>query len=176
MKKMGVLGLAAVCAASVFAQDLVFSNQTITVRPEHLALQAVAFVPEAVVTNAPLVWSEVVQITTNGLFAGGGIVTNTVRQQVAGPVEIVATPAHWVADLVFELPRGYAWALNDYPVVIERFRTRIEVDLADAAVQGVFGASYPALRFAATTGAYEPRGPVRDGFLLLASQRLAGGQ
>lgn len=165
-------------AAAQLPDSLTFSNQTITVRPDQLALDAVRFVPEAVVTNTALEWVELVEIATNELHAGLGdyvVSTNTVSRQVA--TDILATnAAHWVADVQFKLPRGHEWALNGLPVVVDRFAVNIAVELPEATVQAALPDYYAALVFAASSGNYQPTGPMRAAFLGLGAQALATGQ
>jgi len=173
MKKT-IIALLALCPLIAASQSLVFSNQTITVAAENLSLEAVEYHPFAVVTNTVQEWVDDVQITTNGLFAGGGFVTNSVQSQIE--FEVVTTnQAHWVADVEFSLPRGHEWELNGFAVEIERFKTRIRVEVDPLAVQSVFGPAAAGLEFAATHGKYQPTGQVRDAFLGLTAQKLASG-
>lgn len=158
------------------AQTLVFSNQTITVAAENLSLEAVEYHPFSVSTNTVQEWVADTQITTNGLFdtPPNAIITNSVQSQI--DVEVVTTnTAHWVADVEFSLPRGHQWELNGFAVEIERFKTRIRVDVNPLAVQSVFGPAAAGLEFAATHGKYQPQGIVRDGFLGIAAATLAAG-
>jgi hypothetical protein len=158
-------------AVGQLSAEMVFSNQVITVKPSQLSVEAVRYSPSSVTTNTGFVWVESEQVVTNGLFAGGGIVTNTVSVQQ--PITTVVTnTAAWTASVNFALPRGYMWSLNGIPVTIDRFSTKLEIIIDPADVQSVFGASYDGLLFAAQTGNYQPIGQTRDGFLGLAAQRL----
>lgn len=162
-------------AAVAQGQSLVFSNQTIRVQPENLSIEAVEYHAEETVTNTVLEWETYTAYYTNS-FHYRPIITSdeAASRQVA--TEVVKTiPAHWIADVVFQLPRGYMWQLNDYPVEIERFKTRIAVEIGTDAVQSVFGAAYPGLVFACSNGKFQPQGQVRDGFLMIAAQALAKG-
>ena len=177
MKRMRVMVvgvLISMVGMAAFGQELVFSNQTITVEADQLSLESVEFQPLEIVTNETFQWVEAEQIITNGLFSGGTIETNVV--QVQQPVTTIETnQAHWVCNVIFELPRGHLWDLNQFPVHVERFKTRINVPVPEALVQSVFADTYPGLQFAATTGNYQPTGPVRTTFLGIAATILAGG-
>ncbi len=158
------------------AQTLVFSNQTISVDAINLSLEAAEYSPYAVITNTVQEWVDATQITTNGLFdtPPNAIITNSVQSQI--DVEVVTTnTAHWVADVEFSLPRGYQWELNGFAVEIERFKTRIQVEVDPAAVQSIFGPAAAGLEFSASNGKWRPKGLVRDVFLGLAAQTLAAG-
>jgi hypothetical protein len=158
-------------AVGQLPSEIVFSNQVIKVRPSQLSVEAVRYSPESITTNTGFVWVESEQITTNGLFAGGGIVTNTVSVQQ--PITTVVTnAAGWAVDVVFSLPKGHEWVLNGLPVEVERFSTRLDIALDPVVVEAAFGVAYPGLVFAAHNGFYKPIGHVREAFLGLAAQRL----
>lgn len=177
MKKLIPILLLATCHlpfAICNAQSLVFNNQTITVDPQNLAVESVEFQPLEIVTNNVISWRSVELVTTNGLFAGGEIVTNTVSEQVITPV-VSTNAATWTCNVIFSLPPGYLWNLNGMPVTIERFKTRLQIPVSRAAVQSLFGPAAAGLEFAAQNGAYTPAGQVKNGFLSLAAGVLAGG-
>lgn len=178
MKKGMSLALIALCsmlyAPCASAQALIFSNQTITVDPQNLAVESVEFQPLKVVTNSVSAWRTVTLITTNGLFAGGEIFTNTASEQVITQV-ISTNAATWTCNVIFSLPSGYQWSLNGMPVTIERFKTRLQIPVSRSAVQSLFGLASAGLEFAAQNGAYTPAGQVKNGFLSLAAGVLAGG-
>jgi len=172
MKKLIAL-LLCLCSLSAFAQTLIFSNQTITVEPQNLAVESVSYRPLQVVTNQITSWETVTVITTNGMFSGGDVVTNTVDQQVFTP-EVATNAASWTCNVIFSLPKGHQWTLNNFPVSIERFRTRLEVPVDPAAVNALFGEAAAGLEFAAMTGNYTPAGQVKAAFLSLAAGVLSG--
>jgi hypothetical protein len=157
------------------AQNLVFTNQTITVDQQNLAVESVSFQPLEVVTNTVTSWRTVTLITTNGMFSGGEVITNTVSEQVAAQV-VTTNAATWICNVIFSLPSGYLWSLNGMPVTIERFKTRLQIQVTPAAVRTLFGPAAAGLEFAAQNGAYQPTGQVKNGFLSLAAAVLAGGQ
>lgn len=166
--------IAALCVAANARAQLVFTNQTITVLPSQLSVESVEFSPLAVVTNQVVSWIDTVTISTNGLIQGGGVVTNAGQSQVI--TEVVSTnAATWTVHVIFALPAGHQWELNEFPVTVDRFKTRLEIPVEPAAVRGLFGPAAAGLEYAASNGAYTPTGPVRDGFLSLAAQVLAGG-
>ena len=176
MKRMliSLICIAGLSPALSSAQDLVFSNQTITVQAENLSMESVEFYPFAVTTNSSFQWVDAVEISTNGVFDGGGIVTNDV--QVQESVDTISTNlAHWVCNVRFDLPSGHLWQLNNYPVTIERFRTRIAVEVPESAIQTVFPDTYSGLCFVAANGTYKPEGQVKAAFLGVAASVLAGG-
>ena len=180
MKKL----IALICIAGIlpaFSQSLVFSNQTITVEPSQLSVESVEYRAASIVTNTVTDW-----ITTNVVYQGGPLEnyvteTNTVRQQVNSE-EIITHSAVWTVNVIFELPKGYAWRLNGFPVSVERFKTRLQVPVdpqlfsSQLASQGAPSGMAAGLEFAASNGAYQPTGPVKDLFLKLAAMMLAAGQ
>lgn len=172
MKKMIMLFV--VLAAFTFGQSLVFSNQTITVEPSQLSVESVSFKSLEIATNSVATWVTATNVVELGLLEGGGFLTNVVRQQVVIPV-VATNAASWTCNVVFDLPRGHRWSLNGMPVTIERFRARLEVPVDPAMVQATFGAAAAGLEFAASNGAYQPTGQVKDAFLGLAAAALAGG-
>jgi hypothetical protein len=176
MKKLIlILAIIASLCGICRAQNLVFNNQTITVDPQNLAVESVSFQPLEVVTNTVTSWRTVTLVTTNGMFSGGEVVTNAVSEQIA--TQIVSTnAATWNCNVIFSLPAGHIWSLNGMPVTIERFKTRLQIQVTPAAVQSLFGpAAAAGLEFAAQNGAYQPTGQVKNGFLSLAAAVLAGG-
>jgi hypothetical protein len=172
MKKTGMLILLAAGICS--GEELVFMNQTITVRPEQLSVESVEYHAATVETNRVLQWVETELVTTNGMFSGETVETNTVSQQVETTV-VTTNAATWICHVIFELPKGHTWSLNSFPVTIERFKTRLEIPVDPASVQAVFGAASAGLEFAAQNGAYTPQGQVRAAFLGFAAAALAGG-
>jgi hypothetical protein len=172
MKKTGIIILLAAGICS--AQELVFTNQTITVRPEQLSVESVEYHAATVETNRISQWVETELVTTNGMFSGETVETNTVSQQVETTV-VTTNAATWICHVIFELPKGHAWSLNKIPVTIERFKTRLEVPVDPSVVNAAFGPASAGLEFAASNGAYTPTGQVRDAFLSFAASMLAGG-
>ncbi len=174
MKKLIVAIFCIVGILPTFGQSLVFSNQTITVSPENLAVESVEFQPLEIVTNNTMVgWEDVVVITTNGWMDGGEVVTNILQQQVFE--DVVSTNASaWTCNVIFTLPNGYQWTLNSFPVTIERFKTRLQVPVDPAIVTATFGPAAAGLEFAASNGAYKPTGQIRDAFLSFVAAALEG--
>lgn len=173
MKKR-ILFILFILSGIASAQSLIFTNQTITVDPQNLSVESVEFQPFEVVTNSVTSWRTVERVTTNGIFSGGEIVTNTVSEQVITPV-VSANLAKWTCNVIFSLPAEHVWCLNGMPVTIERFKTRLQIPVSRAAVQNLFGPAAAGLEFAAQNGAYQPTGQVKNGFLSLAAAVLAGG-
>ncbi len=172
MKKTAMLILLAAGICS--AQELVFTNQTITVLPEQLSVESVEYHGQKVVTNMVPGWIPVATVYTNGMFDGGDVVTNTVQQQVF--TETVSTnAARWTCNVIFELPKGHRWSLNGFPVAIDRFKARLEIPVSETVVQSAFPDNYTGLCFAASNGAYKPTGAVENAFLGFAAAALAGG-
>jgi hypothetical protein len=172
MKKllMTILLASAICSA----QELVFTNQTITVRSDQLSVESVEYRAQVVATNHVLTWVDAVQVTTNGMFDGYTVETNTVSQQI--DTEVVTTnAATWLCHVIFELPKGHAWSLNGFPVSIERFRTRLEIPVSPDVVRETFGPASAGLEFAASNGAYTPQGQVKDAFLYFSAAALQAG-
>ena len=182
MKKIILLSI--ILPMLSFGQSLVFSNQTITVEPSQLSVESVEYSPLEVVTNIVTEWVEVTEVTTNEQHMGLGdyvVETNTAPQQMSSE-EVVTHSAVWTVNVIFALPKGYAWSLNGFPVSIERFKTRLRVPVDpqlfsnQLAAQGAPAGMAAGLEFAASNGAYQPTGPVKDLFLKLAAMMLAGGQ
>jgi hypothetical protein len=180
MKKVIALICIALCAMlsapCVSAQALIFSNQTITVDPQNLAVESVEFRPLEVVTNTVFQWLDADAVYTNFYYGWkpDEIVTNTVSRQVS--VNVISTnAATWTCNVIFSLPAGHQWSLNGMPVTIERFKTRLRIPVSRSAVQSLFGAASSGLEFAAQNGAYQPNGQVKNGFLSLAAGILVGG-
>ncbi len=172
MKKalMTILLMSAICSA----QELVFTNQTITVRSDQLSVESVEYRAQVISTNHVFTWVETVLVTTNGMFEGNTVETNTVSQQV--DTEVVTTNAEtWVCHVIFELPKGHAWSLNGFPVSIERFRTRLEIPVSPDVVRATFGPAAAGLEFASSNGAYTPQGQVKDAFLYFSAAALQAG-
>jgi hypothetical protein len=169
MKKdvMLALSFAAVCTA----QELVFTNQTITVRPEQLTVESVEFIAASFVTNTVYRWVDVEMVTTNGFLEGEGVVTNIVQEQI-GEEMVTTNASHWVCNVVFSLPAGHQWNLNGFPVTVDRFKTRIRVPVPHGLVTDTFGAAATGLEFAAANGAYTPQGQVKDAFVGFAAAAL----
>lgn len=141
------------------AQELVFRNQTITVQPSQLSVESVEYSPASITTNTVYEW----------------VVTNDVSEQVA--TQVVSTnAAGWTVNVIFALPAGHLWSLNNMPVTIQRFKTRLQVPVQPSAVAALFGPASAGLEFAAQNGAYQPAGQVRDAFLSLAAAVLEAGQ
>lgn len=182
MKKIITL----ICIAGIlpaFGQSLVFSNQTITVEPSQLSVESVEYSPLKVVTNTVTEWVEVTEVTTNEQHMGLGdylVETNAVSQQVSSE-EVITQSAMWTVNVIFALPKGYAWRLNGFPVCVERFKTRLQVPVdpqlfsSQLAAQGAPVGMAAGLEFAASNGAYQPTGAVKDSFLSFAAAVLAGG-
>lgn len=158
-------------AGVALASPLVFKNQMITVLPEQLSVESVEFRAEAVVTETIYHWIETDLVTTNGMFDGESAVTNTVMQQVAEEVAVTHA-AHWICNVIFELPKGHHWTLNGFPVTIDRFKTRLEIPVAVDTVRSVIGEAALGLEFAASNGAYQPSGQLREMFLSFAAAVL----
>ena len=172
MNKMLICSL---IAPMILNAQLVFRNQTITVQPSQLSVESVEYSPASITTNTVYEWVETQQVTTNGLFAGGEVVTNTVSEQVA--TQVVSTnAAGWTVNVIFSLPSGHLWSLNNMPVTIQRFKTRLQVPVQPSAVAALFGPASAGLEFAAQNGAYQPAGQVRGAFLSLAAAVLEAGQ
>jgi hypothetical protein len=173
MKKilMTILLTAGICSA----QELVFTNQTITVRSDQLSVESVEYHAATVETNRISQWVETELVTTNGMFSGGTVETNTVSQQVETTV-VTTNAATWICNVKFELPKGHAWSLNGFPVSIQRFSTLLEIPVDPSVVAATFGPAAAGLQFAASNGAYTPTGQVRDAFLSFAAAALAGGE
>lgn len=159
---------------AVMAQDLVFSNQTITVRPEQLSVESVEYHAATVETNRVFQWVETELVTTNGMFSGGTVETNTVSQQIESTV-VITNSATWICNVIFELPKGHQWSLNEFPVTVERFKARLKIPVSETVVQSAFPDNYAGMCFAAANGAYQPSGPVKDAFLGFAAIVLQSG-
>ena len=172
MKKafMTILLMSAICSA----QELVFTNQTITVRADQLSVESVKYRAQVIATNHVFQWVETELVTTNGMFSGETVETNTVSQQVESEV-VTTNAATWVCHVIFELPKGHAWSLNGFPVSIERFRTRLEIQVSPDVVRATFGPAAAGLEFAASNGAYAPQGQVKDAFLYFSAAALQSG-
>jgi len=172
MKKavMSLLLTVGICSA----QELVFSNQTITVRPDQLSVESVEYRAETVVTNTVFQWIETELVTTNGMFSGETVETNTVSRQIES-VAITTNAATWICNVIFELPKAHQWHLNEFPVTIDRFKARLEIPVSETVVQSAFPDNYTGLCFAASNGAYQPTGAVKNAFLGFAAAALAGG-
>lgn len=178
MKKSLTTTLAIIAAVSLSAAavDLQFSGQTITVEPSQLSIESVAYCPDTVSTNTVLTWMDADAVYTN-LYYGlqpDEVITNSVRQQVA-TTAIVTTPAHWVCNVEFALPRGHQWSLNGIPVTIDRFKALLNIPVSAAAVMAVFPDNYSGLSYAASNGDYQPTGSVCAAFLQMAAAVLAEG-
>lgn len=172
MKKIGMIILLAAGICS--AQELVFTNQTIKVLPDQLSVKSVEYHAQEIVTNMVPSWIPVDVVYTNGMFDGGEIVTNTVQQQIF--TETVSTnAARWTCNVIFSLPTGHKWSLNGFPVTVERFKAKLEISIDTDTVQSTFGASSAGLEFAASNGAYQPSGTVKDAFLGFAAAVLQAG-
>lgn len=161
-------------AGMAAAEELVFSNQVITVDPSQLSVESVEYDAGGIETNTVYSWVDTVSYSTNEYHNPPLIFTNNVQQQVSSE-QITTNAPHWTVNVMFELPRGHRWNLNQYPVAVERFRVRLEVVCSEASVQAVFGSHYDGLLFAAQTGVYQPSGDIRSGFLGIAAGVLAGG-
>ena len=153
---------------------LVFTNQTITVRPDQLSVESVEYRAAAIETNHVFQWVETELVTTNGMFSGETVETNTVSQQIE-TVIITTNAATWICNVIFELPKGHEWSLNGLPVSIERFKTRLQIPVSTAVVQATFGNAASGLEFAASNGAYTPQGQVKEAFLGFAAAALQAG-
>lgn len=179
MKKLMSISCLAVCATlyapGSAAQTLVFSNQTIQVEAQNLAVESVEFRPFAVITNSVASWSEVTLITTNGLFSGGEVVTNIASKQVVESI-VSTNAATWTCNVIFSLPPGHLWSLNGMAVTIQNFKTSLQIPVSAAAVQRLLGPAATGLEFAAQNGAYQPSGQVKNMFLSLAAAVLSSGQ
>jgi len=169
--------IALICIAGILPAfgQLVFSNQTITVAAENLAVESVEYHAEEVITNTVATWVE-----TNAVYVGGPMenyatATNLVQQQEFETV-IITNAATWICNVKFELPRGHAWQLNGFPVCIRRFSTLLAIPVDPATVAYTFGLPSIGMEFAASNGAFQPTGQVRDAFLSFAAAVLAGGQ
>jgi hypothetical protein len=84
-------------------------------------------------------------------------------------------PAVWKCNVAFVLPRGHQWNLNGIPVTIASFRAVLAIPLPESVVQAAFPDTYAGLCFAASNGAYQPSGAVRDAFLSFAAAALSEG-
>ena len=128
------------------AEDLVFSDQTVTVAQENLSFKSLSYVDES---------------------------TYSETNEVSGDVTITTNEATWVCILEFELPRGYQWSLNNHPVEIRRFSTYITVYVDPEDVVALFGANAAgSLEYVAKNGHFEPEGSIKSGFVSLAAQTL----
>jgi len=174
-KTIALLFILAACCIRCPAQSLVFDNQTIVVAAQNLAVESVEFQPLEVVTNTVIEWSDPVDVvTTNGLFDGFTLETNSVQQQTSADVVSTNAPV-WICNVIFALPSGYLWDLNGFPVTIQRFKTSLAVPVDPAVVAAAFGPAAAGLEFAASNGAYQPTGQVKDAFLSFVAAALAGG-
>jgi hypothetical protein len=179
MKKLVYINCLAICAMIhtpvASAQTLVFSNQTIRVDPQNLAVESVEFRPFSIITNSVATWHARELITTNGLFAGGEVVTNIASEQVVESV-VSTNTATWTCNVIFSLPPGHLWSLNGMAVTIQTFKTSLQIPVSPVAVQSLLGPAAAGLEFAAQNGAYLPSGQVKDVFLYLAASVLSSGQ
>lgn len=176
MKKI----IALICIAGIMPAfgQLIFSNQTITVFPDQLSVESVEYDAGGVVTNTVTEWVDVTEVTTNEQHFGLGdwvVQTNTAPQQVYTDVVTTNAPM-WTCNVIFSLPKGHAWSLNGFHVSVERFKTRLQVPVDPAVVDATFGDAGAGLKFAASHGAYQPTGQVKDSFLSFAAAVLAAGQ
>ena len=178
MKKLFIT-LAVISATCLFgrAESLIFSNQTITVFPEQLAIESIEYDAGGVVTNEVLTWAEPsTNIVELGMIDGGGFQTNVVQNQIIETC-VTTNAARWTCNVIFALPKGHRWELNGFPVSVERFKAHLEIPVDPAVVTDGFGDDVATgLEFAASHGAYEPHGHVKDAFLSFAAAVLAGGQ
>jgi hypothetical protein len=171
MKKMILLSM--ILPSLSFCQ-LIFSNQIIEVSAENLSIESVEYTDAEVVTSTVSEW-----ITTNVVYQGGPLenyatATNTVQQQVL--TEVVTTnAATWTCNVIFELPKGHHWELSGFPVSVQRFKVSLRVPVDPSVVTATFGPAAAGLEFAASNGAYQPTGQVKNAFLSFAATVLAGG-
>jgi len=173
-KTIALLFILAACCIRCSAQSLIFDNQTIPVLPDQLSVASVEFQPLEVVTNTVIEWSDPVDVvTTNGLFDGYSVETNSVQQQTSADVVSTNAPV-WICNVIFALPSGYLWDLNGFPVTIQRFKTSLAVPVDPAVVAAAFGPAAAGLEYAASHGAYAPTGQIKDAFLSFAAAVLAG--
>lgn len=175
MRKLILFASLVAVGTAQAAETLVFSNQVITVRESNLSLESVRYAPESIVTNTVQEWVTYTAYYTNNFHNPPLITIDEEASRQVETTTITTNAAAWTAIVKFDLPRGYQWQLNGLPVTINRFSTTLDIHLDPATVQGVFGASYPGLLFAASTGDYQPTGQVRDGVLMLGAQALAEG-
>lgn len=173
--KYKIICLCVFCIIAVksSAQVLSISNQTIVAEQQYLTLESIEFKPLEIITNNIVTWENITLITTNGMFENYTVETNIVQQQINTPT-IKTNNAIWVCNIVFELPKGYVWKLNNVPVTIERFKTRLQILVNPDIVTSTFGDAAIGLEYAASNGAYTPTGQIRDGFLLFSANIISG--
>jgi hypothetical protein len=148
---MNKLLICSLIAPMILNAQMVFRNQTITVQPSQLSVESVEYSPASITTNTVYEWGETQQIAT----------------------QVVSTnAAAWTVNVIFAMPAGHQWSLNNMPVTIQRFKTRLQVPVEPSAVAALFGPAAAGLEFAAQNGAYQPAGQVRDAFLSLAAAVL----
>lgn len=93
-----------------------------------LEFDSLIYRPATVVTNMVYEWSEFDVVTTNGLFSGGTVETNTVRQQL--PVtQVISSPAIWEAPFVYTLAAGETLVIGDALTAVPKRGVLLDVTL-----------------------------------------------